>query len=80
MGADDASASSTPRPTGSGPAEAGRSRVVNLTAPAPTAGGHIAPLLLGFTGNRRMRGCCGKDTLLGPQADDVAALTSNNKG
>jgi len=25
-----------------------------------------------------MRGCCGKDTPLGPQADDVAALTSNN--
>jgi len=27
-----------------------------------------------------MRGCRSKDTPLGPQADDVAALTGNNKG
>jgi len=52
---------------------------VDLLSPCSHSRGHIVPLLLGFTGNRRMRGRRSKKTLLGPQADDVAALTSNNK-
>ena len=40
----------------------------------------MAPLNRGSTGDRRMCGSRFQETLLGPQADDVAALTSNNKG
>ena len=80
-GVDDANAPSTPRSTGSGSAATGSSLGRGPTTPLlPKQGDTSFPLILGFTRNRRTGGSHGKEMLLGPQADDVAALTSNNKG